>query len=101
MDLRIKEQHVLVATPNNPCKCPTAVALKAVGIKNAEVGSYEIRFYDHEVGHGCVVAGCHVVGRIQMPKRLVGEIRRYDDGEGFETGIYRIPGLKKPKGGGR
>lgn len=102
MDLKISKRHADAGRRAHSKCCPTALALRDIGIKNVEVGVEKIRVYKCDVDPAAFMTDeALLVRRVDMPKRLTDAIRRFDGGGEFKHGVYRIPGLNKPKGGSR
>lgn len=102
MDLKINKNHAEQGRRQSPTSCPTVIALRAAGFTNLEVGVEKIRVYSCEVKADRLTTDERsLVRMIDMPQRLVDAIRRFDAGHDFEHGVYRIPGLSKPKGGSK
>ncbi len=89
MDLIINRRHAELGVPGAASSCPAAIALKSAGFADAQVCTCppEIRVL-HDDGWKTY----------KLTKRLDAVIDAYDSPpHSFKIGVYRIPGLKRPK----
>lgn len=90
MDLVISKKHTNRASRGNGLHCPAARAFKEAGFKGVnvnggEIGEYYV-FFDTESGRK----------EHKLPLTLIKAIEKFDDGEPFKIGTYRIAGLERP-----